>query len=158
MSVFTSSEAWIGLLTLTVLEIVLGIDNIIFIAILAGKLPAGQQSRARRVGLVGAMLTRIALLAALAWIIRLTAPLFQLLGHPISGRDLILIGGGLFLITKSTREIHEGLEGEPGRASTALRASLAAVVGQILMLDIGCALESWSTAARPARQFGLSTA
>jgi len=155
MSVFTSSEAWIGLLTLTVLEIVLGIDNIIFIAILAGKLPAGQQSRARRVGLVGAMLTRIALLAALAWIIRLTAPLFQLLGHPISGRDLILIGGGLFLITKSTREIHEGLEGESGRASTAVRASFAAVVGQIMMLDIVFSLDSVITAVGMARHLSV---
>src|SRR6266705_5145744 len=116
MAWLTSPETWIGLLTLTVLEIVLGIDNIIFIAILAGKLPAGQQSRARRVGLVGAMLTRIALLAALAWIIRLTAPLFQVLGRPFSGRDLILIAGGLFLLAKSTREIHEGLEGESGVA------------------------------------------
>src|ERR671931_2062355 len=100
------TEALIALLTLTVLEIVLGIDNIIFISILAGKLPAQQQGRARRVGLLGAMLTRIALLAALAWIIRLTAPLFQLLGRPFSGRDLILIAGGLFLLAKSTREIH----------------------------------------------------
>ena len=100
MSWITSPEAWLGLLTLTVLEIVLGIDNIIFISILAGKLPVEQQGRARRVGLLGAMLTRIALLAALAWIIRLTAPRFQLLGHPFSGRDLILIGGGLFLIQR----------------------------------------------------------
>src|SRR6266446_2423826 len=107
MSAFTSPDAWLGLLTLTVLEIVLGIDNIIFISILAGKLPAQQQGRARRVGLLGAMLTRVALLAAIAWIIRLTAPLFHLLGRPISGRDLILIAGGLFLLFKSTREIHE---------------------------------------------------
>ena len=115
MSLLGNPEAWLGLLTLTVLEIVLGIDNIIFISILAGKLPQQHQGRARRLGLVGAMLTRIALLAALAWIIRLTAPLFHLLGHPFSGRDLILIGGGLFLIAKSTREIHEGLEGDAGR-------------------------------------------
>src|SRR5260370_39605746 len=115
MSAFTSPDAWLGLLTLTVLEIVLGIDNIIFISILAGKLPAEQQGRARRVGLVGAMLTRIALLAALAWIIRLTAPLFQMLGHPFSGRDLILIGGGLFLIAQSPREIHEDRQAQSGR-------------------------------------------
>src|SRR3989442_1173657 len=118
MNVLLSPEAWLGLLTLTVLEIVLGIDNIIFISILAGKLPRQQQGRARRVGLAGAMVTRIALLAALAWVIRLTAPLFHLLGHAFSGRDLILVAGGLFLITKSTREIHEGLEGDTGHAGT----------------------------------------
>src|SRR2546426_8413997 len=111
MNVFTSPEAWLGLLTLTVLEIVLGIDNIIFISILAGKLPQQQQGRARRLVLAGAMFTRIALLAALAWIIRLTAPLFDLLGQAFSGRDLILVAGGLFLIAKSTRDIHGGLEG-----------------------------------------------
>src|SRR6266852_8704857 len=128
MNVFTSPEAWLGLLTLTVLEIVLGNDNIIFISILAGKLPKEQQGRARRVGLAGAMVTRIALLAALAWIIRLTAPLFHVLGHPFSGRDLILGAGGLFLIAKSTREIHEGLEGDADRAGTRARASFAGVV------------------------------
>src|SRR5919204_4107424 len=106
------TEAIIALLTLTVLEIVLGIDNIIFISILAGKLPPAQQGRARRVGLLGAMLTRIALLAALAWIIRLTAPLFAVLGHSVSGRDLILIAGGLFLFAKSRNKIHDELEGE----------------------------------------------
>src|SRR5436309_16064507 len=115
MSWITSPEAWLGLLTLTVLEIVLGIDNIIFISILAGKLPTEQQGRARRVGLLGAMITRIALLAALAWIIRLTAPFFAVFGHPVSGRDLILIAGGLFLLAKSTREVHESLEGETGQ-------------------------------------------
>ena len=158
MSWITSPEAWLGLLTLTVLEIVLGIDNIIFISILAGKLPAEQQGRARRVGLVGAMLTRIALLAALAWIIRLTAPLFQLLGRPFSGRDLILIAGGLFLIAKSTREIHEGLEGESGHASTAVRASFAAVVGQIMILDIVFSLDSVITAVGMARHLPVMIA
>ena len=158
MSAFTSPDAWLGLLTLTVLEIVLGIDNIIFISILAGKLPAEQQGRARRVGLVGAMLTRIALLAALAWIIRLTAPLFQLLGRPFSGRDLILIAGGLFLIAKSTREIHEGLEGESGRASTAVRASFTAVVGQIMILDIVFSLDSVITAVGMARHLPVMIA
>jgi len=151
MSWISSPEAWLGLLTLTVLEIVLGIDNIIFISILAGKLPAQQQPRARRVGLIGAMLTRIALLAAIAWIIRLTAPLFTLLGHAFSGRDLILIAGGLFLLAKSTREIHEGLEGDAGRASTAVPASFAAVVGQIMVLDIVFSLDSVITAVGMAR-------
>jgi predicted tellurium resistance membrane protein TerC len=158
MNWLTSPEAWLGLLTLTVLEIVLGIDNIIFISILAGKLPAEQQGRARRAGLVGAMLTRIALLAVLAWIIRLTAPLFQLLGRPFSGRDLILIAGGLFLIAKSTREIHEGLEGESGRASTAVRASFAAVVGQIMILDIVFSLDSVITAVGMARHLPVMIA
>jgi predicted tellurium resistance membrane protein TerC len=151
MSWITSPEAWLGLLTLTLLEIVLGIDNIIFISILAGKLPAEQQMRARRVGLLGAMVTRIALLAVLAWIIRLTAPLFSLLGHDFSGRDLILIAGGLFLLTKSTREIHEALEGDFGRDNPKGRASFAAVVGQIMVLDIVFSLDSVITAVGMAR-------
>ncbi len=158
MNVFTSPEAWLGLLTLTVLEIVLGIDNIIFISILAGKLPPQQQGRARRVGLAGAMLTRIALLAAVAWIIRLTAPLFHLLGHPFSGRDLILIAGGLFLIAKSTREIHDGLEGEAGHAGSGVRASFAGVVGQIVLLDIVFSLDSVITAVGMARHLPVMIA
>ena len=158
MGWITSPEAWLGLLTLTVLEIVLGIDNIIFISILAGKLPAQQQGRARRVGLAGAMLTRIALLAALAWVIRLTAPLFQLLGRPFSGRDLILIAGGLFLIAKGTREIHEGLEADAGHSGTAVRASFAAVVGQIMLLDIVFSLDSVITAVGMARHLAVMIA
>lgn len=158
MSWITSPEAWLGLLTLTVLEIVLGIDNIIFISILAGKLPAHQQARARRVGLIGAMLTRIALLAAIAWIIRLTAPLFTLLGHAFSGRDLILMAGGLFLIYKSTHEIHDKLEGEAGRASTRTAASFGNVVGQIVLLDIVFSLDSVITAVGMARQLGVMIA
>jgi len=158
MTWITSPEAWLGLLTLTVLEIVLGIDNIIFISILAGKLPVEQQPRARRAGLLGAMVTRIALLAALAWIIRLTAPLFYLLGRPFSGRDLILIAGGLFLLAKSTREIHEGLEGDSGSSSTAVRASFAAVVGQIMLLDIVFSLDSVITAVGMARHLAVMIA
>src|SRR6266498_2513473 len=158
MSWITSPEAWLGLLTLTVLEIVLGIDNIIFISILAGKLPVEQQARARRAGLIGAMLTRIALLAALAWIIRLTAPLFSVLGRPFAGRDLILIAGGLFLLAKSTREIHEGLEGDAGRAGTAVRASFASVVGQIMLLDIVFSLDSVITAVGMARHLAVMIA
>jgi predicted tellurium resistance membrane protein TerC len=158
MSLLGNPEAWLGLLTLTVLEIVLGIDNIIFISILAGKLPQQQQGRARRVGLAGAMFTRIALLAALAWIIRLTAPLFQLLGHPFSGRDLILVAGGLFLIAKSTREIHEGLEGETGQGGTRVRASFAGVVGQIVLLDIVFSLDSVITAVGMARHLPVMIA
>ncbi|HEV2669807.1 MAG TPA: TerC family protein [Gemmatimonadales bacterium] len=158
MSWLTQPEAWVGLLTLTVLEIVLGIDNIIFISILAGKLPKEQQGRARRIGLVGAMVTRIALLAALAWIIRLTTPLFQVLGRAISGRDLILIAGGLFLLAKSTREIHEGLEGEEDRSGKKVRASLAGVVGQIMLLDIIFSLDSVITAVGMARHLPVMIA
>src|SRR4249919_1329678 len=117
MDALTDPQIWIALGTLTFLEIVLGIDNIIFISILSAKLPAERQVTARRVGLLGAMLTRILLLFSLAWIIKLTTPLFRFIGHPISGRDLILILGGLFLIGKSTFEIHDKLEGEEGHAS-----------------------------------------
>jgi predicted tellurium resistance membrane protein TerC len=148
-------EAMIGLLTLTVLEIVLGIDNIIFISILAGKLPPDQQARARRVGLAGAMVTRILLLASLAWIIRLTAPLFTVFGHAISGRDIILIGGGLFLLAKSTREIHESLEGDAGHASAKTARSFGAVVTQIMLLDIVFSLDSVITAVGMVRQLPI---
>jgi predicted tellurium resistance membrane protein TerC len=151
MSLLGNPEAWLGLLTLTLLEIVLGIDNIIFISILAGKLPKQEQGRARRVGLAGAMVTRIALLAALAWIIRLTAPVFYVLGHSFSGRDLILVAGGLFLLAKSTREIHEGLEGEADRSGTRAHASFGGVVGQIVLLDIVFSLDSVITAVGMAR-------
>ena len=158
MDWITSPEAWLGLLTLTVLEIVLGIDNIIFISILAGKLPAEQQPRARRLGLLGAMATRIALLAAIAWIIRLTAPLFSVLGRPFSGRDLILIAGGLFLLAKSTHEIHESLEGDTGRDNPKGRASFAAVVGQIMVLDLVFSLDSVITAVGMARHLPVMIA
>jgi len=158
MSWLTSPEAWLGLLTLTMLEIVLGIDNIIFISILAGKLPADQQGRARRVGLLGAMVTRIGLLAALAWIIKLTAPLFSVFGRDVSGRDLILLAGGLFLLFKSTREIHEALEGEEGRDNPRGRASFAGVVGQIAILDIVFSLDSVITAVGMARHLEVMIA
>jgi predicted tellurium resistance membrane protein TerC len=139
-------KIWIALLTLTVLEIVLGVDNIIFISILAGKLRADQQGRARRLGLALAMLLRIALLASIAWIVRLTAPLFEVLGQEISGRDLILILGGLFLIAKSTHEIHDKLEGEEGHSSATVRSSFTGVIVQILLLDIVFSLDSVITA------------
>ena len=117
MSWIFDPEVWIALFTLTALEIVLGIDNIVFLSILAGKLPSEQQARARRVGLFLAMLMRIALLTTIAWIVQLTQPLFEVIGHAFSGRDLVLIGGGLFLIANSTREIHDKLEGQQiGRA------------------------------------------
>jgi predicted tellurium resistance membrane protein TerC len=143
---------------LTVLEIVLGIDNIIFISILAGKLPKAQQARARRIGLAGAMITRIGLLAVLAWIIRLTAPWFHVLGHPVSGRDLILVAGGLFLLAKSTREIHDGLEADADHAGTKVHASLPAVVGQIMLLDIVFSLDSVITAVGMARHLPVMIA
>jgi predicted tellurium resistance membrane protein TerC len=146
MDWITNPEIWIALATLTFLEIVLGVDNIIFISILSGKLPAAQQPKARRVGLLGAMLTRVLLLFSLAWIVKLTAPLFTALGHPISGRDLILIGGGLFLLGKSTVEIHDRLEGEEGHASNRVAATFASVIVQIMLLDIVFSLDSVITA------------
>ncbi|HKQ50292.1 MAG TPA: TerC family protein [Phycisphaerae bacterium] len=139
-------QVWIALGTLTVLEIVLGIDNVVFISILAGKLPRAQQAKARRIGLALAMLMRIALLFSLAWIIRLTNPLFSILGHAISGRDLILLGGGLFLLAKSTHEIHQKLEGDEGGSSARVRPSLGGVLVQIMLLDIVFSLDSVITA------------
>jgi predicted tellurium resistance membrane protein TerC len=139
-------QIWVAFLTLTVLELVLGVDNIIFISILAGKLPQDQQKRARTVGLGLAMLMRIGLLFSLSWIIRLTAPLFTVLGQEISGRDLILIGGGLFLLAKSTHEIHQKLEGEEGTASAKVKPSFASVIVQILLLDVVFSLDSVITA------------
>jgi predicted tellurium resistance membrane protein TerC len=142
----TNPEIWIALLTLTALEIVLGIDNVVFISILAAKLPVEQQKTARRVGLSLAMLLRIGLLFSLAWIIRLTEPLFTVFGEEISGRDLILILGGLFLLTKSTHEIHQKLEGERGQISTRVTATFGSVIVQILLLDIVFSLDSVITA------------
>jgi len=147
-----STDALLALVTLTVLEIVLGVDNVIFISILAGKLPANQQDRARRLGLMAAMVMRVLLLLSLAWIIRLTAPLFTVVGQEISGRDLILLGGGLFLLAKATREIHEKLEGVEGHRSAAEAPSFAAVIGQIMLLDIVFSLDSVITAVGMADQ------
>jgi predicted tellurium resistance membrane protein TerC len=155
---FLTVDGIIALVTLTVLEIVLGIDNVIFISILAGKLPEQQQARARKWGLMAAMITRILLLASLAWIIRLTHPFFHLGSHPISGRDLILIVGGLFLLFKSTREIHEKLEGEEGHMSARVMPSFAAVVGQIMVLDIVFSLDSVITAVGMADDLSVMVA
>ena len=152
-------ESWVALLTLTVLEIVLGIDNIVFISILAGKLPDDQQSRARTAGLALAMLTRIALLLSIAWIMRLTTPLFSLLGHLFSGRDVILGAGGLFLIWKSTREIHERLEGDAEDARAArTAATFIGVLTQIALLDIVFSLDSVITAVGMAKEIAVMIA
>ncbi len=158
MEWLTSPETWIALLTLTVLEIVLGIDNIIFISILAGKLPAGEQPRARTVGLTLAMVTRILLLLSLTGIMRLTRPLFSPFGHPFSGRDLILLLGGLFLLWKSTREIHDKLEGEEGRQNVKAGATFGGVIVQIALLDIVFSLDSVITAVGMVRQVGVMIA
>lgn len=139
-------QSWIAFVTLLGLEIVLGIDNVVFISILAGKLPEAQQPRARYVGLGLAMLMRIGLLFSISWVIRLTAPLFAIFEHEISGRDLILIGGGLFLLAKATREIHQKLEGEEGQSSARVKPSFSSVIIQILLLDIVFSLDSVITA------------
>lgn len=141
-----SPELIFAFLTLTALELVLGIDNIIFIAILVDKLPPEKRNFARRLGLFLAMFMRIALLSLLSWMAGLTAPLFELLNHGISGRDLILIAGGLFLVWKSTGEIHQLLEGEEGEASSAVKATLAAVIMQIIVIDLVFSLDSIITA------------
>jgi predicted tellurium resistance membrane protein TerC len=155
MAWMASAEGWIALLTLTVLEIVLGIDNIIFISILAGKLPADQRERARKMGLSLAMLIRIGLLLSITWVMGLTAPVFSILTKEISGRDLILIAGGLFLMAKSTHEIHDKLEGEEGEASTRVAASFGAVIVQILLLDIVFSLDSVITAVGMAEDVAV---
>jgi len=155
MGWMTNPESWIALLTLTVLEIVLGIDNIIFISILSGKLPTSQQSPARQIGLLAAMGMRILLLLSIVWIIKLTAPLFHILEHPFSGRDLILIGGGLFLLAKATLEIHQRLEGEEGHGAERTRPSFASVITQIVVLDIVFSLDSVITAVGMAEEITI---
>jgi len=139
-------QIWIAFATLTALELVLGIDNVVFISILAGKLPADQQQKARTVGLALAMLMRIALLFSLSWMIRLTVPLFAVFGNEISGRDVVLIAGGLFLLGKSTYEIHQKLEGDEGYASARVKPSFMSVIVQILLLDVVFSLDSVITA------------
>ena len=148
IALLTDPQAWIAFFTLTALELVLGIDNIIFISILAGKLPPAQRDKARRTGILLAAVTRLALLMLIAWIIGLTAPLFSLFGRAFSWRDLILIGGGLFLIAKATHEIHQKLEGatEQVGAGSAAVASFAGVIAQIMLLDIVFSLDSIITA------------
>ena len=155
MDAFLSSEGLLALVTLTFLEVVLGVDNVIFISILSGKLPVEQQARARRSGLVAAMVMRIGLLLSIAWIMRLTAPLFRVLHQEISGRDLILIVGGLFLLGKATLEIHERLEGEDGHGEGRAAPSFAAVILQIMALDIVFSLDSVITAVGMAEDVSI---
>lgn len=147
-------DALLGLLTLTTLEIVLGIDNIIFISILSDRLPPEQRGRARKVGLILALVSRILLLFSLSWMIKLTEPLFHLV-RPFSGRDLILLVGGIFLIYKATHEIHSKLEGQDGEKSTKGAASFGKVVGQIMLLDIVFSLDSVITAVGMVDQFAI---
>lgn len=152
----TDPEAWIALLTLTVLEIVLGVDNIIFISILVGRLPEHQRQRARMLGLGFAMFTRIGLLLSLAWIMTLTEPIFSVIGREISGRDLILVGGGLFLLWKSVHEIHGSLEGEEQEhEAAAVRAGFAAIIIQIAIIDIVFSLDSVITAVGMVEQVSI---
>ena len=148
-------QAWIALATLTALELVLGIDNIVFISILAGRLPQAERPKARKIGMAMAMGTRILLLLSLSWIMKLTAPLFGILGHQVSGRDLILLTGGLFLLFKATREIHERLEGEEGSAAAGARASFVRVVIQIAILDLVFSLDSVITAVGMVDRIGI---
>lgn len=158
MEWITQPEIWISLVTLTVLEIVLGIDNIVFIAILAAKLPVHQQKKARQAGLSLALIMRVLLLLGLTWIMGLTATLFTLFHHDFSGRDLILLAGGLFLVYKATKEIHEKLEGEDGEVTAKIAPTFSSVIVQIMLLDIVFSLDSVITAIGMARKLGVMIA
>jgi predicted tellurium resistance membrane protein TerC len=151
----STADGWIALLTLTALEIVLGIDNVVFVSILAGKLPGEQRERARKLGMFLAMFIRILLLLSITWVMGLTTPLFAVLGHGVTGRDLILIVGGLFLIAKSTHEIHLKLEGDEHESAGRAAASFAAVITQILLLDIVFSLDSVITAVGMAEHVAV---
>ena len=155
---FMTGDGLIALLTLTFLEVVLGVDNVIFISILSGKLPPDQQPKARQIGLLAAMLMRVLLLFSIAWIVRLTEPIFTITRYEISGRDLILISGGLFLLAKATLEIHERLEGEEGHGSARVAPSLGAVIFQIMLLDIVFSLDSVITAVGMADDLSIMVA
>ena len=151
-------QIWISLITLTVLEIVLGIDNIIFISILAGKLPAEQQGKARTTGLMLALVMRILLLCSIFWLTRLIHPLFHVFNHPFSGKDLVMIAGGLFLLWKSVHEIHGSLEGEEHEKSSGVKATMSAVISQIVIIDIVFSLDSVITAVGLVQQIGVMIA
>jgi predicted tellurium resistance membrane protein TerC len=158
MDWLSDPQVWISLLTLTLLEIVLGIDNIVFISILAGKLPKEQQDKARKVGLALALVTRILLLCSVAWLATLNKPVITLYSHAFSGRDLVLLAGGLFLLWKSTMEIHEKLEGEDGEVTRKLAPNFAAVIVQILILDLVFSLDSVITAVGMVKQVPIMIA
>jgi predicted tellurium resistance membrane protein TerC len=158
LELLTDPNAWLAFATLTALEIVLGIDNVVFISILADKLPPERRDRARKIGLALAMLMRIGLLFSLAWIIQLTAPLFSVMGEEISGRDLVLLLGGLFLLAKSTHEIHNSLEGEEGEVSARVRPSFSSVLIQIVLLDVVFSLDSVITAVGMADELPIMIA
>jgi predicted tellurium resistance membrane protein TerC len=159
MEWITNPEIWIALITLTALEVILGIDNIIFISILADKLPKSKQALARRVGLALAMLMRILLLLSLKWMMKLTSPLFEVLSREISGRDLILIGGGLFLLAKSTMEIHENFEGHrKEKIEKKVAASFMMVIVQIMIMDAIFSIDSVITAIGMVKQLGVMIA
>ncbi len=155
MNVLSDPQTWISLFTLTVLEIVLGIDNVIFIAILAGKLPLHEQGKARTIGLGLALFARIGLLCSIFWLMQLTKPVFSLYEHPVSGKDMVLIAGGLFLLWKSVHEIHGTMEGPDERPHAGGRAKLGAVIGQILVIDIVFSLDSVITAVGLAQDVGV---
>lgn len=152
---FASPEAWVALATLTALEIVLGIDNIIFISILVGRLPAKKRNVARNTGLILAMIMRLALLFSIVWLSRLTTPFLSILGQEISGRDIILIGGGMFLLAKATHEIHNSLEGVEGQKPRLKTVSMAAVLIQIALLDIVFSLDSVITAVGLVKEISI---
>ena len=158
MDAFLTSDGLLALVTLTFLEIILGVDNVIFISILSGKLPQKDQLKARRTGLIAAMVMRIGLLMSIAWIVRLTAPLFTVFGQGISGRDMILISGGLFLLAKATLEIHDRLEGEESHGVARVAPSFGAVIAQIMLLDIVFSLDSVITAVGMAEDISVMVA
>ena len=155
MDWITQPDAWIALVTLTILEIVLGIDNIVFISILSEKVEESRQATARQVGLALAMVTRVILLFSIVWVMRLTAPLFEILGHGFSGRDLILAGGGLFLLAKATHEIHDNLEGTGHEHRSGPASGFLAVIVQIALLDVVFSLDSVITAVGMADDIGV---
>ncbi len=155
MDIFLKPETWIAMLTLIALELVLGVDNVIFISILAGKLPVEQRPRARTVGISLAVITRILLLLSLSWVIGLVEPLFMIGKFQLSGRDLILLAGGLFLLWKSTHEIHQRLEGEEGKTSVKVRAAFWSVIAQIMILDIVFSLDSVITAVGMVNELAI---
>ena len=158
LELLTNPDAWIALATLTLLEIVLGIDNVVFIAILASRLPVEKQGIAYRLGLLGAMVTRIALLMTINWVMQLTEPMFEVMAHPFSGRDLILLGGGLFLIAKSTQEMYEKVEGEPEEDIQGWFSGLPGIIVQIMILDIIFSLDSVITAVGMAEDIEVMVA